>query len=78
MLNCRQVMTELSDYLDGEISPELKQALDDHLAKCSRCSLVYSTTRNTLKIVTESGAFELPPPVSARLRDKLRALFASG
>jgi anti-sigma factor (TIGR02949 family) len=78
MLDCRQVITELSNYLDGDVSPELKQALDNHLAKCSRCSLIYSTTRKTLKIVTESGALELPPHVSARLHEKLRVLFAGG
>jgi anti-sigma factor RsiW len=71
-------MTELSNYLDGEVSPELKQALEDHLRKCSRCSLIYSTTRKTLKIVTESGALELPPQVSVRLHDRLRVLFAGG
>jgi anti-sigma factor (TIGR02949 family) len=76
MLNCTHVLAELSNYLDGEVSPEMKQALEGHLAKCRRCSLVYNTTRKTLKIVTESGAFEVPLEVDARLRARLRAELA--
>ena len=78
MLDCRYVITELSNYLDGEVSSELKQAVEEHLAKCRWCSLIYSTTRRALKVVTESGALELPPHVSARLHERLRELFAGG
>ena len=76
MLNCKQVLAELSNYLDAEVSPELKQALEQHLAKCHRCSLVYDTTRKTLKIVTEVGPYEVPPEVSARLHARLQGLLA--
>jgi predicted anti-sigma-YlaC factor YlaD len=51
MLDCKQVLAELSNCLDTEVSPELKQALEQHLAKCHRCSLVYDTTRKILRIV---------------------------
>ncbi len=76
MLDCKQVLAELSNYLDAEVSPELKQAVEQHLAKCHRCSLVYDTTRKTLKIVTEVGPYEVPLEVSARLHARLRELFA--
>jgi anti-sigma factor RsiW len=78
MLNCKRVLAEISNYLDGEVSPELKKALEDHLADCHRCSLVYSTTRKTLRIVTESGAFEVPLEAHARLRARLAELLAGG
>lgn len=78
MLDCKHVLAELSDYLDGEVSAEVKQALEKHLASCHRCSLVYSTTRRTLKIVTESGVFEVPLETHARLRARLKKLLAGG
>ena len=76
MLDCKQVLAELSNYLDGEVSPELKQAVEQHVAKCHRCSLVYDTTRKMLRIVTEAGAIEVPLGADARLRMLLRELLA--
>ncbi len=76
MLDCKHVLSELSNYLDGEVSPELKRVIEEHLAGCHRCTLVYDTTRKTLKIVTEVEAFELPLHISARLHVRLQQLFA--
>lgn len=71
-LDCKQVVAELSNYLDGEVSPELMQALEQHLGKCHRCSVVFDTTRQTLNIVTECGPFEVPADVSTRVFSHLR------
>lgn len=68
MLDCGQVLAELSNYLDGDISPDLKETLEKHLKKCHRCSLVYNTTRKTLQLVTESGALDIPLSSDLRLR----------
>ncbi len=76
MFDCKHVVAELSNYLDGEVTPELRRLIEEHLAGCERCSLVYDTTRKTLKIVTEVGPFELPADISARLQTRLRELFA--
>jgi len=76
MLDCKHVLAELSNYLDAEVSPELKRVIEEHLAGCHRCSLFYDTTRKTLKIVTEVGPFELPLDISGRLHARLRELFA--
>ncbi len=76
MLECKHVLAELSNYLDGEVSPELKRAVEEHLAKCHRCTLIYDTTRKTLKIVTDVGPFELPLAASARLHARLQQLIA--
>ncbi len=78
MLDCRHVLAELSNYLDGEVSPEVKHVLEKHLVKCHRCSLVYDTTRKMLRIVTEAGAIEVPLGADARLRMLLRELLARG
>ncbi len=78
MLECKHVLAELSNYLDGEVCPELKRAIEEHLASCHRCTVIYDTTRKTLKIVTDVGPFELPVAVSARLHARLRELLAVG
>jgi len=76
MTDCSQIVALLSDYLDGDISSEVRRMVEAHLAKCHRCSVVYSTTRQTLKIVTECGAFSLPVAVGARLHHRLKELLA--
>lgn len=76
MLDCKQVLAELSNYLDAEVSPGLKQAVEQHLAKCHRCSIVYDTTRMTLKIISEVEPLEIPLEVNARLRTRLQGLLA--
>jgi anti-sigma factor RsiW len=37
-LGCFEVLELLSDYLDGEVSAELKQKIDAHLAGCDECT----------------------------------------
>jgi anti-sigma factor RsiW len=76
MIDCSQIIAQLSEYLDGEVSPQTRRMVEEHSAKCHRCSRVYSTTRQTLRIVTESGAFALPAAVGTRRHARLRELFA--
>ncbi len=71
MLDCRQALAELSNYLDGEVSSELTGALERHLARCHRCSIVFDTTRRTLRIVSDVEPFEVPVEVGDRLFARL-------
>ncbi len=77
MLDCRQVLDELSNYLDDEVTLELARAIEKHLARCHRCWVVYDTSRKTLAIVAENRASKTPVAVSERLHARLRQLFAT-
>ena len=37
-VRCRDVLADLSAYLDGELAPERLSTLQSHLAGCDRCS----------------------------------------
>lgn len=76
MIDCSQIMAQLSDYLDGEVSAQTRQMVEAHLANCRRCSLVYSTTRRTLRVVTDCGAFAIPVSAGTRLHAWLKELLA--
>ena len=39
-LFCFEVLEQLSDYLDGELSPQAKAKVDAHLAGCAECRAV--------------------------------------
>jgi predicted anti-sigma-YlaC factor YlaD len=79
MLDCRQVLAELSNYLDEDVTLELQQAIEKHLARCRRCWVTYDTARRTLEIVGESMPRATPLPVSQRLHARLAEVYrASG
>ncbi len=77
MLDCRQVLDELSNYLDDEVTLELARAIEKHLARCHRCWVVYDTSRKTLAIVAENRVSKTPVGVSERLHARLQQLFAT-
>ena len=75
-LHCKDVLENLSDYVDGEGSAELREALEEHIAHCRRCRVIVDTTRRTLKIVLDVDPFEVPLAVSARLYTRLEKVLS--
>ena len=71
MYSCSDVLTELGNYLDDDLANEVRSQLEQHLAHCKTCKVIYDSTRKTLKVVTESESFELPEGVSESLVDKI-------
>ena len=71
MFSCDDVRAALSNYIDGDVSPELRRELERHLAECRTCQVLYDTTRKTLRLVTDAGSFEVPEAVSERLVNKI-------
>jgi anti-sigma factor RsiW len=67
----------LSDYIDGEVSLELRHELERHLAECRTCQVLYDTTRKTLHIVTNAGSFEIPEVVSEQLVKRIMGRLTS-
>jgi len=40
VVNCEQVWREVSNYLEGEVDPALRSAMDEHFRTCVRCKSV--------------------------------------
>jgi anti-sigma factor RsiW len=72
------VVAELAGYLDDQVTAELRQELQRHLAQCHTCRVIYDSTRKTLQIVTESRSFELSEGVSARLMTNIMSRVRPG
>ncbi len=77
MLTCKEVLDNLSCYVDGEGSEELRRELEDHIARCVQCFVILDTTKQSLRIVADCEPFEVPLATSARLYDRLAHFFAS-
>ncbi len=77
MITCDEFFAEFGDYIDDRVSSEVRQELELHLSQCRACHVLYDSTCQTVKIVTDSGSFELPENVSesiiGQVMSKLRA-----
>ena len=71
-MNCKGVIREISDYLDGELELSAKQELEHHLEDCGDCKMVVDQTRLAVDVFCDSEPIELPPDVKSRLHDALR------
>lgn len=65
MITCSDFMAEVGNYLDGDAATEVRLRLEEHLAHCQTCTVLLDSSRKTLKIVTDSGSFDLPDAVFA-------------
>jgi len=74
MIRCEDVLRELSNYIDVEVTEELCRQIEEHLQACHKCAVLLSTTRKTLSLVANnSRILELPSDVSQRLMERLAA-----
>lgn len=71
VLNCRHVWKQISDYIDGTVTPELREAIEEHLSHCRHCAAVLDSTRNILYLVADERTFALPVGYSERLHARL-------
>ena len=71
VVTCEQLWHEISNFLDGEVSPELRAAMDEHFRSCRKCSAVLQGTRNVIGLYGEDSMFEPPQGFSQRLHKRL-------
>ena len=70
-MNCKNVVRELSNYLDDALDQALKQSLEVHLEHCEDCHLLVDTTKKTIQIFCNSEPVPLSEDVRTRLHDAL-------
>jgi len=71
-LNCKGVIREISNYIDGELELTMKQELERHLQHCEDCTMVVDQTKLTVEIFCDSRPVDLPREVKSRLHEALR------
>ncbi len=67
--DCQQMLTQLNDYVDGELAPGLCIELETHMADCENCRVVLDTLGKTIYLVKQldEEPDELPEDVEQRL-----------
>jgi hypothetical protein len=73
MITCQEFFVEFGDYLENRVSAEVRKELELHVSQCRVCQVLYDSSCKTVKIVTESGSFDLPKSVSDPIIDRVMA-----
>lgn len=76
MVSCKTIIAQLSNYMDGNASVEMRQKIERHLRGCRRCSAAYDSTRKMLVIMGDEEVFEVPQGYGTRLHGFVDSLVA--
>lgn len=71
VVSCEDVWREISNYLEGDLEPSLRLALEEHIRSCKRCSAVLDGARNVIQLYGDEWMLEVPLGFSRRLQDRL-------
>ena len=73
-ISCLEVWREISNYIGGEISDELRDRMQSHFEVCKHCAAVLDGTRNVVQLVGDGRVFQMPEGFSERLYEKIKGL----
>jgi anti-sigma factor RsiW len=71
---CRQILKEISAYLDGELEAAACATIEHHCADCASCATVVDGLKQTAGLCRQLGTTPLPTPVLERARASVRRL----
>lgn len=71
-MKCRNIVKELSNYLEGALDTNLKASIEEHLGGCEDCRVVVDTTKQTIQIFCNAEPAPLPEDTRQRLHQALR------
>ena len=71
VVKCEDVWREISNYLEGDVEPGLRLALEEHIRGCQRCAAVLDGTRNVIQLYGDERMLEVPLGFSQRLQNRL-------
>ena len=69
-ITCEAIWRESSNYIDGTLSPDLQQAIDEHIETCQACASVLAAMNSMFfkpEVIIRFTAFAPPPPTPITL-----------
>ncbi|MGA9669824.1 MAG: zf-HC2 domain-containing protein [Terracidiphilus sp.] len=77
VIDCKHVWDHISEFLDDDLSPEMRIVVQQHLEHCEICSAILDSTHNILILTADERVFKLPLGYSQRLHERLAAEIAT-
>jgi len=73
VIKCEEVWVEVSNYIDGDVEPARRSAIEEHLRACKRCTAVVDGMRNVVQLYGDERMLEVPVGFSRRLHNQLES-----
>jgi anti-sigma factor RsiW len=71
---CRALLLELSRYLDDDLTPTRRLAVERHINACTCCGTMAARLRMTLAVCRAEGKNRPPRDVMSRAAARIRSL----
>jgi anti-sigma factor RsiW len=71
---CREVLTNISGYLDGELDATACDAIDRHCQTCPNCAALVRGLRETVGLCRQAASAPLPDAVRRKALESVRQL----
>jgi anti-sigma factor RsiW len=71
---CKEVLGNISGYLDGELGATECDAIERHCRTCPECAALVRSLRETVGLCRQAGSAPLPDAVRQRARESVRRL----
>jgi len=71
VVNCEQVWQQISNYLEDDVDPNLRVAMEAHFSECDRCRSVLEGTRNVIQLYGDERMIDVPLGFGHRLQRRL-------
>jgi anti-sigma factor RsiW len=65
-MTCTDFLSQLTDFFDGSVSPELLAEVEHHIAECKHCEVVLDSTTKTINIYRDNELYEYPADIRER------------
>jgi anti-sigma factor RsiW len=71
--HCLELFGKLSEYIDDELAPDERRAVEAHVAGCVACLACLQTLRRTVALCRTGADHPVPAEFSRRLHKALSA-----
>jgi len=77
MLDCREFIKCLSDYMDGELDESMLVEFEEHIESCDSARCVVETFRRTILLHRKARGARVPTDVHERLLEAIEKCASS-
>ncbi len=71
VVECDHVWREISNYVDDDVDPALRAAMEEHFKECKHCTAILDGARNLVQLYGDDRMFEVPLGYGQRLHRRL-------